>query len=148
MQAPAAGWAGGGRACGWGAERHLLNTLPLGLANSLAWKKLLENEMWEPVPKMGWEVAERLKRGWCLLLGVMIPAGWGLCRVGLKEGEQEAGTQDPGESWPSAGEAKLQKRSPQTVSKHGFCDVPVGRKPPQERAKDGNIHFGAQRPRV
>lgn len=45
MQAPAAGLAGEGRACGWGEERRLLNSLPLGLANSLAWQKPLENEM-------------------------------------------------------------------------------------------------------
>lgn len=44
-----------------GEERQLLNSLPLGLANSLAWQKLLENEMWRPVPRMGWEVAERIR---------------------------------------------------------------------------------------
>lgn len=61
MQAPAAGLAGEGRACGWGEERQLLNSLPLGLANSLAWQKLLENEMWGPDPRMGWEVVERIR---------------------------------------------------------------------------------------
>lgn len=44
------GWVG---SRGWGEERQLLDTFHLGLANSLAWQKLLENEMWGPVPKMG-----------------------------------------------------------------------------------------------
>lgn len=66
----------GGGHVGGGEERQLLNSLPLGLANSLAWQKLLENEMWGPVPRMGWEVMERIRE---MVLGFWSqepPLGW------------------------------------------------------------------------
>lgn len=55
-----------------GAERQLLDTLHLGLANSLSWQKVLENEMWGPLPKMGRGGGEDKE-----LLGVTCPVGSG-----------------------------------------------------------------------
>lgn len=70
------GW-GLGRVMWVRVERQLLDTLHLGLANSLAWQKLLENKSGGLFQRWG-GVAERINKGIrCVLLGAMSLVRWG-----------------------------------------------------------------------
>lgn len=134
------GWAGERGHVGGGAERQLLNTLLLRLANSLAWQKLLENEMWVPVPKMG--------RGGVAEMDMVF--AWNNhapCGMGAPQGKEEAGAGKLGEVCEHCG-----RRSPEEEPAgclHTDFEALEGRKlAPKKREKGKNTDFGDQKPRV
>lgn len=131
-----AGWVGGVTWVG-GAET-ILDTFHLGLANSLAWQKRLENEMWGPVPKRGRGGREGKERIMVFASRSHIPCGMGTLppRVSLKEGKQEAGT-------GKLGEGLEHRRGLRTDL---FWEALEGGKPVQGREKVKDLDAGAQKP--